>query len=75
MDNVPNFGMTSLPGIKAQFSGFIADESGAVSVDWIVLTAGVVGLVIAVFAILGNDTADYGDRIGTYMSVQGVKTY
>ncbi len=60
---------------KFGFLRFARDESGVVTVDWVVLTAGVVGLLIAVFAILGNDTADYGERIGTYMSSQGIKTY
>ena len=67
--------MKNLLTIKSQFSRFVSDESGAVSVDWVVLTAGVVGLVIGIFTILGNDTADYGERISTFMTSQGVKTY
>ena len=53
---------------------FIRDESGAVTVDWVVLTAAIVGLCIAIFAGLGNDTYDYSERIGTHMSSQGDKT-
>ncbi len=75
MVNVPNPGMTGKLKIKAQITRFIANEYGAVSVDWVVLTAGVVGLVLGIFTILGNDTADYGERIGTFMSSQGIKTY
>lgn len=53
---------------------FIETEEGAITVDWVVITAAVVGLVISVFAWIGNDTADYGERIGSYMQTQGVKT-
>lgn len=53
---------------------FMRDESGAVTVDWVVLTAAVAGLVTAIFITLGNDTADYSESIGDYMSSQGIKT-
>lgn len=44
-------------------SKFRADECGAVTVDWVVLTAGIVGLSIAVLASVGGSTADSGDDI------------
>ena len=53
---------------------FLRDESGAVTVDWVVLTAAVAGLVTAIFMTLGNDTADYSESIGSFMSSQGIKT-
>lgn len=53
---------------------FLADETGAITVDWVVLTAAVVGLVTAIFVTLGNDTADYSESIGSYMDSQGIKT-
>lgn len=33
-------------------SGFFNDESGAVTVDWVVMTAAVVGLAVMLFSIL-----------------------
>lgn len=33
-------------------NAFIADESGAVTVDWVVLTAAVVGLAIAAYGTI-----------------------
>ncbi len=38
---------------------FVADEEGAVTVDWVVLTAALVGIAIAVLAIIrgGLNTA------------------
>lgn len=53
---------------------FLADESGAVTVDWVVLSAAVVGLVTAIFVTLGNDTADYSESIGDHMEDLGVWT-
>ena len=53
---------------------FIASEDAAVTVDWVVLTAGVLGLCLAIFVTLGNDTADYSEDIGSFMTSQGIKT-
>ncbi len=53
---------------------FGRDEDGAVTVDWVVLTAAIVGLGIAVLTTVGGATDDYADKIGTYLTSQGVKT-
>ncbi|MDA5557088.1 Flp family type IVb pilin [Shimia sp. MMG029] len=37
---------------------FRNDEDGAVTVDWVVLTAAVVGLAIAAFTVIEGATAD-----------------
>ncbi|MHA6344463.1 hypothetical protein [Roseivivax sp. CAU 1761] len=37
---------------------FLNDESGAVTVDWVVLTAGVIGLCIFAFATIEAATSD-----------------
>ena len=50
------------------------DESGAVTVDWVVLTAAIVGLGIAVLTSvsggtmdLANDTEDSLEHIGVHL--------
>ncbi len=53
---------------------FSRDEDGAVTVDWVVLTAAIVGLGIAVLTTVGDATDDYADTIGAHMSSEGVKT-
>lgn len=53
---------------------FRDEEDGAITVDWVVITAAVVGLCISVFNWVGGDTHDYGERVGNHMSTQGVKT-
>ncbi len=36
------------------FKSFLASESGAVTVDWVVLTAAIVGLGLAVMAVVSG---------------------
>ena len=47
---------------------FAADESGAVTVDWVVLTAAIVGLGIAVMASVSTGVNDLGTDISTALS-------
>ncbi|KPQ07658.1 MAG: hypothetical protein HLUCCA12_04480 [Rhodobacteraceae bacterium HLUCCA12] len=44
---------------------FRDDESGAVTVDWVVLTAAIVGLGIAVIASVRGGVTELGDSIET----------
>lgn len=39
-------------------SRFVRDEDGAVTVDWVVLTAAIVGLGIAVIAVVAGSIGD-----------------
>lgn len=43
--------------MKTFIKNFRKDEAGAVTVDWVVLTAGIVGLAIVVFAAIESATA------------------
>ena len=43
---------------------FRADEDGAVTVDWVVLTAAIVGLGIAVLATVRDGAVNLADEIG-----------
>ncbi len=56
------------------FTNFKNDESGAVTVDWVVLTAAIVGLGIAVLAAVSNGVENLSGDIDTQMSGQGVST-
>ncbi len=48
-------------------NAFIADESGAVTVDWVVLTAALVGLGLAVMAVVSNGVEDLSGDINTQL--------
>jgi len=49
---------------------FRNDEDGAVTVDWVVLTAAVVGLAIAAYSSIQTGTSDLTSGIATFMSSQ-----
>ncbi len=53
---------------------FFASEDGAVTVDWVVLTAATVGLGIAVITSVASGATDYATGVGGYLSTQGVTT-
>jgi Flp pilus assembly pilin Flp len=51
------------------FKRFKNEESGAVTVDWVVLTAAIVGLGMVVMASVGGGITGLGDQIATELSV------
>ena len=53
---------------------FRADESGAVTVDWVVITALIISLSLAVVANVVNATTDKSDTVGAFLSThQGLE--
>jgi Flp pilus assembly pilin Flp len=56
------------------FNTFLNDESGAVTVDWVVLTAAIVGLGIAVLTSVGNGTTTLADKVSSHMATRSVTT-
>lgn len=60
--------------IRLSAFSFIPDESGAVTVDWIVLTAAVVGLGAAVMTSVGKGTTDLALSTETALKVESVST-
>ena len=55
---------------------FFAKEDGAVTVDWVVLTAAVVGLGLSVILTVSNGATDYATGIGAHLSnLDVVSTY
>ncbi len=51
---------------------FRQNEDGAVTVDWVVLTAAIVGLGIAVITVVGKGVTDKSTGLGA--SIATVKT-
>lgn len=47
-----------------KFSAFLKDEAGAVTVDWVVLTAAVVGLGLVVFSFIQPAVSSLATDIG-----------
>lgn len=60
--------------LKAFSKKLAADETGAITVDWVVLTASIVGLgVAAVSAITGN-MGNVGANVDSFLSSQQIST-
>jgi Flp pilus assembly pilin Flp len=53
---------------------FYNDESGAVTVDWVVLTAAIVGLGIAVILAVSTGVNSLGTKISSSLSAGQVNT-
>jgi Flp pilus assembly pilin Flp len=56
-----------------KFSAFLNDETGAVTVDWVVLTAAVVGLGLVVFTFVQPAISNLAEDIGDEVSFAGSK--
>ena len=54
------------------FNAFLNDESGAVTVDWVVLTAAIVGLGIAVLTSVSGGTTTLANKVSSHMAAQTV---
>ncbi|MDG4648247.1 hypothetical protein P6F26_07305 [Roseibacterium sp. SDUM158017] len=51
-----------------QIRSFLSDEAGAVTVDWVVLTAAIVGLGLAVMAVVSGGIEDLSGNISSTLS-------
>jgi Flp pilus assembly pilin Flp len=60
--------------IIASFKNFVANESGAVTVDWVVLTAAIVGLGLAVITSVRSGVNALGTDIRNSLTSASVAT-
>lgn len=54
-----------------KFTAFLKDEAGAVTVDWVVLTAAVVTLGLVVFNFIAPAVSDLAEDIGNEIDAAG----
>ena len=59
---------TTMMKFAKLFKNFRADESGAVTVDWVVLTAAIVGLGLVVMNTVGGGVKDLAGDINTNLT-------
>jgi Flp pilus assembly pilin Flp len=57
------------------FNRFKKDEDGAVTVDWVVLTAAIVGLGIAVLTSVSGGTTSLADKVSSSLSGMTILTH
>ena len=61
-----------MEGYMTMFTKFLRDESGAVTIDWVALTAGILLLGITlVYAIFNNGVGDLAQNINSNLSAAG----
>ena len=55
--------MESAMAMLSKLSSFVSNESGAVTVDWVVLTAAIVGLGLAAVTAVRSGTSALGNQV------------
>ncbi len=61
--------------MKRQVACFLTQEDGAITVDWVVLTAAIIGLSLAVIVSIQAGAVDYSSSLGNVLSAQTLATY
>ncbi len=61
--------------MRSNFNRFVADENGAVTVDWVVLTGAIVGLGIAVITTVSGGALDHANGLGSNLEAKDVSSY
>lgn len=51
-----------------QIETFLTEDDGAVTVDWVVLTAAVCGLALAAFASIQQGSTSVGTNVNSYLT-------
>ncbi|WIY25925.1 hypothetical protein [Parasedimentitalea psychrophila] len=51
-----------------KFKSFFKGDDGAVTVDWVVLTAAIVGLVVLIASAMQDGALGLADGLASYMS-------
>lgn len=54
---------------------FFADQTGAITVDWVVLCAALVSLAIVVLIAVSSSTTELSNKLSSHMSSATVATY
>jgi len=71
--NLEPYGESAMKLFKL-VKNFRNDEEGAVTVDWVVLTAAVVGLGVAALAAVKGGTGALTSKISAHLSGQSIST-
>lgn len=53
--------------LRFKKKNFMADESGAITVDWVVLCAGLVSLAVLISGQTSDKAVSLGTSVSTYM--------
>ena len=59
--------------LKAILGGFAQREDGAVTVDWVVLTASICGLVVLAMAGLQGNMTSIGQQVENFLNTRSIE--
>lgn len=60
--------------MKYQVLQFLKDEAGAVTVDWVILSAGIIGLALATMGVVIDGTEDLSGDMEATLTSQLIST-
>jgi Flp pilus assembly pilin Flp len=60
--------------MRHYFDRFLRDDSGAVTVDWVVLTAFMVGFGFAIALIISTAAQDPADGLGAHLTAMEIQS-
>lgn len=58
-----------------QVEKFRGDESGAITVDWVVLTAAILGILFGASTVFNQGAVNHANLTSSTMDAHGVPTY
>ncbi len=61
--------------VRNSIQRFRQDEEGAVTVDWVVLTAAIVGLGVALMALIAQAGTDKSQSLGAHLENSNIVNY
>ncbi len=61
--------------MSRQFKKFLNDESGAITVDWVVLTAAILGVLFGALTVFNQGAHNHAKLTSSTMAAQGIATY
>ena len=54
--------------LKSQLGRFLRNKDGSVTVDWVVLLAGILGMIFIVMGSISGGVTVFGNKAGTELS-------
>ena len=61
--------------VKSVLKGFWAREDGNTTVDWVVLLAGILGMVFIVMGSISGGVSVFGNKAGNELAAHEISTY
>lgn len=66
--------MSLAAALKTRLNRYCGNEDGEVTVEWVVVTAMIIGMSVIVLSSIGNGTQVMADNVDTEMTDREVKT-